>query len=189
MLAQDDAPLLVAGADEHHANLSSLFDPSVAGDLSGSDGGGALLLRRSRQPAGPTVELIHFAAAAEEAPDIGQLISRLGGAQRIASRYGLIMAGIPAAHRADGQAQLDRFLDLARFRGKVMDYRRLTGEYATASAVATVLAVSMVHAGRVPLAPTDPDDDQPNDKNCVRNGAVLVLGLGAALTAIEVKMP
>ena len=135
------------------------------------------------------MELIHFAAAAEEAPDIGQLISRLGGAQRIASRYGLIMAGIPAAHRADGQAQLDRFLDLARFRGKVMDYRRLTGEYATASAVATVLAVSMVDAGRVPPPMTDPDDDKTQGKNGAKNGAVLILGLGAALTAIEVKTP
>jgi 3-oxoacyl-(acyl-carrier-protein) synthase len=189
MLAQDDAPLLVAGADEHHEKLSPLFDPSVAGDGAGSDGGGALLLRRSPQPAGPTVELRHFATAGKEAPDIGQLISRLGGAERIASRYGLILAGIPAAHRAEGQAQLDRFLDLARFRGKVMDYRRLTGEYATASAVATVLAVSMVDAGRVPPPVTDSSDGKPKDTNGAKSGAVLVLGLGAALTAIEVKTP
>jgi 3-oxoacyl-[acyl-carrier-protein] synthase-1/3-oxoacyl-[acyl-carrier-protein] synthase II len=70
-----------------------------------------------------------------------------------------------------------------------MDYRRLTGEYATASAVATVLAVSMVDAGRVPPPMTDPDDDRPKDTNGAKSGAVLVLGLGAALTAIEVKTP
>jgi hypothetical protein len=181
----DDAPAVVVGADEHHEKLSPLFDVSVAQDRSISDGGGALMLHRSPQPTGPTVELIHITNSLTGTPDIDHLISRLGGAERIAARYGLVMAGLPAAHRETGQTQLDRFLALSRYRGKVIDYRRLTGEYATASAVATVLAVSMVNAGRIPLPATEPHGDKPGDKH----GAVLVLGLGAALTAIEVTMP
>lgn len=180
MLGTDDAPMLVVGADEHHEKLSPLFDASVARDRSISDGGGALLLHRSPQPTGPTMELIHFASAAEGVPGLDDLFSRLGGPERISSRYGLIMAGLPAAHREAGRVQLDQFLALSNYRGCVMDYRRLTGEYATASAVAAVLAVSMVDAGRVPL---------PMAAGGGKPAAVLILGLGATLTAIEVTMP
>jgi 3-oxoacyl-(acyl-carrier-protein) synthase len=181
MLGTDDAPILVVGADEHHDKLSPLFDPSVARDRSISDGGGALLLHRSPQPTGPTVELVYFASAAEEGPELGDLFSRLGGPERISSRYGLIMAGLPAAHRQAGRVQLDQFLALSNYRGYVMDYRRLTGEYATASAVAAVLAVSIVKAGRVPPFMAAAGGGKP--------AAVLILGLGATLTAIEVTMP
>ncbi len=181
MLAMDDAPMVVVGADEHHDKLSPLFDVSVSLDTSHSDGGGALMLCRTPDPTSPTVELIHLAANVREEADLGDLITRLGGAERIASRYGLIMAGLPAAHRKAGEAQLDQFVALTGFQGKIMDYRRLTGEYATASAVATVLAASMVSGARMPLGKTVSGGGNP--------GAVLVLGLGADLTAIEVTMP
>lgn len=181
MLVEDEAPAMVVGADECHEKLSPLFDGSVAKDASFSDGGGALLLQRSPAPGRPTVELIHFTHAASGESDLQALIERLGGAQAVASRYGMIMAGLPAAHREAGQARLDRFIELSGFQGKIIDYRKLTGEYATASAVATVLAVSMVQAGKAPQPPAAPE--------AAESGGVLILGLGEALTAIEVAMP
>ena len=183
MLVADEAPVMVVGADECHDKLSPLFDPSVALDRSFSDGGGALLLQRSPTPQGPLVELVFFENALGGPADLGRLIDQLGGADEIAARYGLAMVGLPAAFRKAGQAQFDQFKELAKFQGKVMDYRRLTGEYATASAVAAVLAVSMVNAGKVPHPPAATNGDQS------RPGRVLILGLGPAVTAIEVRMP
>jgi len=181
VLVDDEAPVLVVGADERHEKLSPLFDGSVALDASSSDGGGALLLQRSATPTGPTVELVHFSNGVTGDAHLQALIDRLGGAHAVTSRYGLIMAGIPAAHREAGEEQLDRFIGWCGFQGKVIDYRKLTGEFATASAVATVLAVFMAQAGQVPPPSAGTDGAAP--------GGVLMLGLGASLTAIEVKMP
>lgn len=178
MLVTDETPVLVLGADEAHETLSPLFDPSVTPATPLSDGGGALLLQRVRNSSGPIVELKYFKTGFEndpgELPDPEELVYQLGGPEAVNKRYKLLLAGIPAALRPLGSAQLNRFLELTGFSGKVIDYRRLTGEFATAASVATVFAASLVKAGHDlfpgPAAPR----------------AVLVLGLGSALTAIEV---
>lgn len=182
LLITDEAPVLVLGADEGHETLSSLFDPSVTPGGPVSDGGGALLLKRSPDSSGPLIELKYFKTGLEREQDDPlepeTLVNQLGGAETVRGRYGLILAGIPAARRALGDAQLDKFLNLTGYTGKVVDYRRLTGEFATAASVATVFAVSLVN-GDGALA--------PNPIAAIT--AVLVLGLGSALTAIEVARP
>ncbi len=171
LLHTSENPVLVLGADEGHDRLSPLFDPSVAAEKILSDGGGALMLQRTKNSSGPFIELKYFRTDFKTPPKPDDLVKRLGGPNAVNNRYGLILAGIPAALRKQGQAQLDKFIDLTNFTGKVIDYRRLVGEYATASAVATVLAASLIE-----------------EKNGVfpKTKAVLVMGLGSAITAIDV---
>jgi 3-oxoacyl-(acyl-carrier-protein) synthase len=182
LLITDEAPVLVLGADEGHETLSSLFDPSVAPGGPVSDGGGALLLKRSPDSSGPLIELKYFKTGFERElgnqPEPETLIHQLGGPEAVRGRYGLILAGIPAARRALGDTQLDRFLNLTGYTGKVVDYRRLTGEFATAASVATVFAAGLV-SGDCALPPGP----------IAALTAVLVLGLGSTLTAIEVARP
>ena len=184
MMVSGSDPVLVLGADETHDTLSPLFDPSVAAGASMSDGGGALMLRRTPNPTGPTVALPYFANDLEKPPDLQDLVMALGGPEGICAKYDLIMAGLPGAQRADAQRQLDQFIALSGFRGEVLDYRRLTGEYATSSAVATVFAVSLVAAGitagKDPVLERAPENTAPHARN------ILILGLGSVVTAIEV---
>jgi 3-oxoacyl-(acyl-carrier-protein) synthase len=180
MLVTDSDPVMVLGADETHDRLSLLFDLSAAADPVLSDGGGALILRRTPDPVGPTVTLKYFETDFENRPDPQELVLQLGGAERICSKYRLIMAGLPAAERAECRRQLDRFMALSGFKGGILDYRSLTGEFATSAAVAVVFAVSMVHSGLIPLPFRNGAGGDP------QAGSVLLLGLGSALTAIEV---
>jgi 3-oxoacyl-(acyl-carrier-protein) synthase len=180
MMAADNASMLVLGADEGHSKLSPLFDPSVAADKILSDGGGALILKRTPEPIGPRVALKYFSTGFGHPPDLVDLVAHLGGAESIQAKYGLILAGLPAAQRPQCQEQLDLFRALTGYRAAVIDYRRLTGEFATSSAVATVFAAVLVQNEWRPLS------------SCLRQairpeaGAALILGLGSALTAIEV---
>lgn len=182
MLTAGDDPVIVAGADETHARLSPLFDPSVAEATEPSDGGGMLILKRAQGAQGPTVALKYFAAAAEDPFLDGELVASLGGAAAVPARYGLILAGMPAAHKARCQTQLDAFLKGTGYSGDVIDYRRLTGEFAASTAVATVFAAALVQARRVQCAA--PGQSAPHPQA----GSVLVLGLGPVLTAIEVRL-
>ncbi|MEJ2640117.1 MAG: hypothetical protein P8010_11115, partial [Desulfosarcinaceae bacterium] len=107
----------------------------------------------------------------------------LGGAGAVQSRYGLILVGVPAAHRTLCRTQLDAFLEMTGYSGEVIDYRRLTGEFAASTAVAAVFAAAWVQARRVPCAVSG-RDTPPSPA-----GAVLVLGLGPVVSAIEVGLP
>jgi 3-oxoacyl-[acyl-carrier-protein] synthase-1/3-oxoacyl-[acyl-carrier-protein] synthase II len=69
------------------------------------------------------------------------------------------------------------------FKGAVIDYRKVTGEFATASAVAVVMAVDFVKEGRIP----EPFCRQ-KDVTLMPRGA-LVVGLGDSVTAVEVMCP
>jgi 3-oxoacyl-(acyl-carrier-protein) synthase len=170
-LLGDNDPLMVLGADEGHPKLSSLFDPSVTRHGPLSDGGGVLMLQRLFKPDAPLVELKYFETGFDTPLDPDRMITALGGPEQITQRYNLILAGIPAAQRPLGESQLACFISRSGFTGPVLDYRPLIGEFATASAVATVFAAARVHAG------------MRNDSGA---HAVLVLGLGTCLTAVEV---
>jgi 3-oxoacyl-[acyl-carrier-protein] synthase-1/3-oxoacyl-[acyl-carrier-protein] synthase II len=137
---QDDL-ILVVGADESHEVLSGLFDDSVSGDQTPSDGGGALCLRRA---------------------DTSTLF-----------------AGIPGSYRERGRNQLSQFLAGSGFEGPVIDYRRLTGEFASASAVAAVLAVCFARKGKIPEALCGRKSSSLNGKG------ILIIGLGKFVTAVE----
>lgn len=181
LLTPHDRPVLVLGADEGHDRLSTLFDRSVPLGKTLSDGGGGLVLQRKQVRGAPTIDLKHFETGYETPPQPDQMVARLGGAEEINRRYGLVLDGIPAAQRATGRKQLDRFLDLTGYPGPVIDYRRLTGEFATATAVAAVFASALVQAGGLPALA-----HQRGRQSAAGATAALIIGLGSALTAIEV---
>lgn len=164
-------PLMVLGADESHPKLSPLFDPSVTDDTLLADGGGALMLHRTSQPGVPLVDLKCYETGHSDALDLQRMITDLGGPDQIGQRYGLVLAGIPAAQRALGERQIAQFTSETGYGGPVIDYRKFIGEFAAASAVATVYAAAWVKENL--------------DKGVSSQGA-LVIGLGEALTAIEV---
>jgi 3-oxoacyl-(acyl-carrier-protein) synthase len=174
-------PLLVGAADELHPLFSALFDPSVTLDEGPSDGGGLLLL----EPGNSQGLQLRCSFLRKNPGDRGileALLDALGGPAQLDRRFGAILAGIPAALRARGEAQLEDLLAMSRFAGPVVDYRRLLGEYASASAVAAVVALAWVEAGALPPALC-------RDAAPPLNGrGILVLGLGADLAAMEARM-
>ena len=69
---------------------------------------------------------------------------------------------------------------VARYDGPVIPYRRLTGEFATASAVAAVWAADLTRQGKVPGALAGGESVDLDGRG------ILILGLGAYVTAMEV---
>ncbi len=111
---------------------------------------------------------------------ISSLIDRLDGTQQINDRYGAILAGIPAACRSDGEPQLQSLLSRTGYKNPVIHYRRIIGEFASASAVAAVMAAKFLEKGKIPATLCNGRDGHLHGKG------VLVIGLGDFVTAVEV---
>jgi 3-oxoacyl-[acyl-carrier-protein] synthase-1/3-oxoacyl-[acyl-carrier-protein] synthase II len=176
-LGADGRPVLVGGADEHHPIFSALFDPSTSMDDTPSDGGGMVLLQADDAPG---LTLAPGFMGVNDGTDamVDALIDDLGGAAAFSRRFGALLVGIPAALRETAERQQARLIELTGFDGPVVDYRRFTGEFATASALAAVAALDLVDKGQVPGA--------------LHGGAtvsltprsVLIVGLGNCITAM-----
>ncbi len=172
-------PILLLGADEAQPVLAPLFDGSVRAAETLADGGGALVLERGENHGGPTVTLLEYRFGLD--PDcMASLVERLGGVGGVGREYGVILAGLPAYGYTQAAEQLADFLSQSHFGGPVIDYRRIIGQFGTASAVAAVLAVQMVGQGLVPAAISGGSDVPLNGKG------ILVLGLGAYLSAVRI---
>lgn len=172
------SPFLVLAADEYHKRLSPLFDPSQKNGAEPADGGAALCLKPAES--GPQVLPLFYEAATGSADALLPLVERLGGAETVQNRYGAIYAGMPAAFRQTGERQLRQFTERTGTQAPVIDYRKYTGEFAAASAVAVCLAVQSLREGRIPAA-------LPGGKAAaLKKNRILVLGTGHYLTAIEV---
>jgi 3-oxoacyl-(acyl-carrier-protein) synthase len=174
-------PLLVIGADEYHEKLSPLFDASVAQARVPADGGGALCLMPATSLSPLQIYPSFFSYTGNNGKCITELITALGGRERINDEFGAVLAGIPAAQREKGGGQLNKFLSLTEYPHPVIDYRRLVGEFASASAVAAILAASFVKAGEIPgtLCHQGPVP--------LRGKGVLVMGFGNYITAVEIR--
>ena len=177
-----DEPLLLVGADEYHETLSPLFDASVILEGPPADGGGALYLTRQQSGATSQIVSAFMSYAGGDGSLIPEMVSALGGAVRIRDRFGLVLAGIPASQRDKGEQQLDAFLSLTVFSHPVVDYRRFLGEFASVSALATVLAVCLVEEGTAPGFFCGGQDSWP-----LEGRGVLVLGFGDHVTALEIN--
>lgn len=175
---------LVLGADEGHHVLSPLFDPSIAPQAPLADGGGAFFLSRKSEGAACLVHIPFYPRPATEGC-IDSLLESLGGVQILQGRYALLLAGIPAAEREEGERQLTGFLEKSGLTAPVVRYRQFTGEFASASAVAAVMAVSFLAAGKAPGKLVSGDDIALEG----RTGGILLLGLGRALSALEFSRP
>lgn len=184
MMQEGSGSCLVIGADEGHPTLSPLLDPSIAPGDTLADGGGALALSRNSAGAQCCVRLPFYGSSVTTGA-VDALIAALGGVEALNGRYALLLAGIPAAVRAEGEGQLARFLERSGCKAPVIRYRELTGEFASASAVAAVMAVSFLAAGEVP-GPLVSGAALPLESN---SNAILVLGLGPYLSAMEFSRP
>ncbi|EFK07765.1 beta-ketoacyl synthase, N-terminal domain protein [delta proteobacterium NaphS2] len=177
----DDKPLLVLSADEFHPVLSGLFDGSVAQADTPADGGGALMVRRASKGAGPQLSPLFYENAHENPGVVSSLVQSLGGAEKINLCFATAFVGLPAASRVMGREQLDSFVQITGFNGPVIDYRRYVGEFASASAVATVLAVALSKTGMIPDALTEKEHVDLKGKG------ILLLGLGKFVTAVALR--
>lgn len=181
LLANDiEDTILVIGADESHKVLSGLFDRSVLLDEKLSDGGGALCLRKAETYSGLKISPLFFENAHNNTSVISSLIRILGDPKKINDEYGSLFVGIPSACREVGEKQLREFLSLSGFTNPIIDYRKFTGEFASASAVASVLAFRFAQNGEIPKRLCGGNTFSLDGKG------ILILGLGNFVTAIEV---
>ncbi|MHB8811106.1 MAG: beta-ketoacyl synthase N-terminal-like domain-containing protein [Desulfobulbaceae bacterium] len=179
LLLKEGERALVLGADEGHPVFSPLFDPSVIPGKPLADGGGALCLSRSIEGAICRVR-VPFSQPGSTEGCIDSLLAGLISGPSLQGEYALLMAGIPAAAEAEGERQLAYFLEKSGLQAPVLRYRRFTGEFASASAVAAAMAVSFLAAGAVPGRLAAGQDIVLGE-----TATILVLGLGPCLSAME----
>jgi len=170
--------VLVGGADEMHPIFSALFDRSVTLADTPSDGGGMLLLETAGEAVGLTLRPGVMGPVRDLEKSLTAAAAYHGGREGINQRIGAIMVGIPAAWRQAAAPHLEAFLGRLGFQGPVIDYRRFVGEFASASAVAAVIALSLLERGTVP-------GPLAGGRECPLEGrGVLLLGLGATLSTM-----
>jgi 3-oxoacyl-[acyl-carrier-protein] synthase-1/3-oxoacyl-[acyl-carrier-protein] synthase II len=148
-----------------------------------ADGGGALFVNRDPRDARCLIRLAFYGRGqAGGLPD--RLIAALGGIEYIRNNYAAVFAGVPTGMYDQGNRQLDGLLGCIGKELPVCRYRDFTGEFASASAVAAVMAVSFLEAGCIPGVLVG-----GADISLVPGKKILVLGTGTCLTAMEFFRP
>ncbi len=182
MADECDGAFLLLGADENHPELSPLFDRSAHANDDRADGGGALCLQKKTDKEKKLSIDCVFLENAHNNPDIvTRLMNSLGGSEIIRQHYGAVLAGIPAAFRDQGMQQLQAFCNKTEFDGAVLNCRRITGEFNSASAVAAALAAHFVNTGKIDAGLDNP---QPI---FLQGKGILLLGLGEFVTAVVIR--
>jgi 3-oxoacyl-[acyl-carrier-protein] synthase-1/3-oxoacyl-[acyl-carrier-protein] synthase II len=159
-------PALVLGLDEHHPVLTPLLDPDAARDRA-ADGGGALLVARRREPGAVALRPMLLGR--------GPLGAQLEALQRqvrdgrLAGRWAWLLLDAPAWQEVAAVELASQLREAMAPSGQVADCRALTGSFASAGAVAAVLACDLA---RNPSGTPGP---------------VLVLSLDGEATALEVE--
>lgn len=156
-------------ADEAHPQFTKLLDASAQKTAFAADGGGSLYLCRKAIPGKVAIKLSFYGKGGETG--LEQMLSSLGGKEQIQGKCAMILAGIPAAQETEGEQQLDAFMQVTDLDVPVIHYRKFTGEFASASAVAAVMATQLLESGEIP----------PGKQ-------ILVLGFGKTLTAMQLAM-
>jgi hypothetical protein len=183
MLDDSAGPALILGADEGHDFFSPLLDASVTPGTALADGGGALCVDRKTKNAPCCISIPFYQSSKAE-----NVILALADALVITDKpnsYALILVGIPAAMAKDGEKQLLEFMALSKLSAPVIEYRKMLGEFASASAVATALAASFLDSGIIPGALAGSSDIAITSET----NKILVLGFGHYVTAIELIKP
>ena len=188
---EDQNPFFLLGADESHKKFSQLFDRSISSLTTPADGGGAFFLKPMKKESGYFLDLLFYENIHNNKDILFSLIDTLGGYSKINSEYGSIFVGIPDEHEKEGQNQLKTFLSKTKFLSPVIDYRKFTGQFASATSTATVLAFELLQIGNIPaylnnsnhrLSAGTKSGFSIGDKNC------LILGLGSFITAIKIGL-
>ncbi len=179
LLAGDsEEAVLIIGADEYHNVLTRVLDGS-AGFSRPSDGGGAFLVKSSVEDSGLRMFPSFFGYSCNNNEIIKSLVKNLGDVERIKKSFGAVFAGIPACERETAVKQLSEFKGMFVQKIPVIDYRKFTGEYASASAVAAAIALECAQNGRVPHFGSA-------QEIALCGKGILIVGLGRFVTAIEI---
>ncbi len=157
---------LLMAADEYHEQFSNLLDASVRASSTPADGGAGLYLCRKSIPGKVSITLAFYGKYG--ATQMEKMVETLGGKDTLHQKCAMILAGIPASVEKIGEEQLDAFMEYTGLDVPVIHYRKFTGEFASASAVAAVMAAQLLQSGEV-----------------VAGKKVLVLGFGPTLTAMQ----
>jgi 3-oxoacyl-(acyl-carrier-protein) synthase len=182
LLQRENGQILLLGADEAHPHLSPKLDPDVTAGAPFADGGGALRLDPQPSQDMPTLRLLglnHAASASGDNKNAKEILARLEclvPLSDVSRRYGLVLAGLPAACRSLAKTQLAAWRTATGFVGPVIDYRSQTGDFATASALATVWAAAL----------KDPRNIDAKAIACSPDKGILILNLGTVVSALEV---
>lgn len=180
LLLPDDSPALVIGADEAHGQFSPLFDASVRQEGEISDGAGGLLLTPNPDESETRIRVAHYGPADFTGQDIERMIEAICVNKTFSKKFGAIFVGIPAVEKESAQNQMVQILKQTDFNGPVIDYRKWFGQFASASAVAAVVAARCAMESNIPAGLVD-------GKNVLLKGqGILVIGLGKFLSAIEI---
>lgn len=181
-LLADENPgtILVVGADENHEKLTPLFDASAFFAANAADGGCGMLLQSTDAVEGVRIAPLFISNDQCIERTIQRLLVVIGGTENIRKKYGAILVGIPADERERSRKQLACFIHTTDCECPVIEYRDITGEFASASAVAAVIAVACVRAGELSsgLSRADPLS--------LHGRGILLLGLGQCITAVEI---
>ena len=165
-LDEDSPSAFVLAVDEFHEQFSPLFDPSISKNTPPADGGGGFYLSRKSIAGRISIQLKCYQKWTDNVLDT--LIAALNKDNSSLNNCKMILAGIPAASTKQGEEQLDSFMEKTGLDIPVIHYRKFTGEFASASGVAAVMASHLLEIGAV-----DPDK------------TILVLGFGKYISAME----
>ena len=182
MLDETDSSALLLAADEGHDQLSRLLDPSISAEDMLADGGGALHISRQTAKARCLLRLAFYQQAAEG--DIQALVDQLGGPDQVAQSYAAVLIGMPAAMAETATRQQRDLIAAVENRIPVVEFRKLVGQFASASAVAAALAAQFVATGILPGNMLC-----GSDLPIAPGKRLLILGCGDYLTAMEMWRP
>ena len=168
-LDENSPSAFVLAADEAHEQFSLLFDPSISTNTPLADGGGGFYLTKQSISGRISIQLKYYRKQTEDVFDT--LVTALNKGDSSLNNCKMILAGIPAAYSKAGEEQLDSFMAKTGLDIPVIHYRKFTGEFASASGVAAVMAAHLLEIGAV-----DPDK------------SILVLGFGKYISAMELAL-
>ncbi len=156
-------------ADEAHSQFTKLLDVSAQKTDIAADGGGALYLCRKAIPGKVAISLPFYGKTHKTV--LKQVLASLGGKETIQKKCAMILAGIPAAQETEGEAQLNTFMEASGIDVPVIHYRKFTGEFASASAIAAIMATQLLESGEIPAGKE-----------------ILILGFGKTQTVMQLAM-
>jgi hypothetical protein len=138
------------------------------------------MLRKTEKRSGLRITLNFFENSRNNASVFQSLVHSLGEPDEIRFKYGAVFAGMPAGERGNCEKQVREIMSAADLNCPIIDFRKITGEFGSATAVAAALAVRLVRDGKIPGTLSGGVGSSLNGKG------ILLLGLGSLLTAIEV---
>ncbi len=147
-----------------------------------ADGGGALYI--NHDPAGARclirTALYRRAETDDSMDDLADILNRCNGAK---DEFAAIFAGVPAGCAERGEQQLASLHQRTSRNLPIFRYRKHLGEFASASAIAAVLAVACMETGVIPGTMVGGEDMPLNAQR------LLVLGTGHYISAVEISRP